>query len=787
MASPLKGEVVSQGSRVRSGPGTNFSIITTLTQGAVVDVLETQKDWVKIRYQTVEGFISAQLIEVKPLRPLNGYLIQQPDLLEVQLAADRIIPTNGLTSKAEIAVATTWNSYGGLMQALSELLTVPVSGLVAVLVAESSGRTFGPDGRMIIRFENHLFWRFWGEKNADVYNRHFAFDTSSPKNNWKGHQWRANDSAAWEAFHGTQAKEWDVLTFARTLDDTAALSSISMGAPQTMGFNFRRLGYESVQHMFDAFARSAHAQILALFDFVKGPSPTSTAIQALQNRDYLAFAGFYNGPANAATYEEIIRVRAAMYDRLIQTAVAAPPPQTDQRGPVAAPVAPTPAAPIAAPPTPVAAPPAPVAPTPAAPTAVTPAPQPVVVVQPPPAPPSNEDHVLIATTEGLNVRREPVADPSNVIERLRKNEPVTPLEPYEIVLDKIAKGEAGKQFIQIRTDEGRIGFAAAWLLTPADVLTKAAIDTYIDSIPDQYPIPATYDAFWAMQDTLGLPDPFNVLPAQIRTRHLLVNMQVNGFGPNSFAARNWRNWYSRIGGMHNGSDLIVETGTPLLAVADGIITTKWPFMGNRNEKTVTLWPFLPERFRDSKGRRMMSNILVAYGHMSNNTVRKELDVVKAGDIIGISGTPAGSTTNDHLHLEVHFLSGNIGYLNLRGLPPRKLLSQFKRDQPFSNQVPWNTLLFYSKRLIRYQQHQGKTIGYNGRPNYPTSQMLKDLGASHLDPLDEFSLAFFEYGIPVVWEKHGTEKWSKGAVPMDALMSRLSTFQPYQPYEAAFLP
>jgi len=31
--------------------------------------------------------------------------------------------------------------------------------------------------------------------------------------------------------------------------------------------------------------------------------------------------------------------------------------------------------------------------------------------------------------------------------------------------------------------------------------------------------------------------------------------------------------------MHNGHDFIIETGTPLLAVADGVIIKKWPFLG----------------------------------------------------------------------------------------------------------------------------------------------------------------------------------------------------------------
>jgi hypothetical protein len=97
-----------------------------------------------------------------------------------------------------------------------------------------------------------------------------------------------------------------------------------MGAPQIMGFNFRRIGYNSVQRMFDQFAHSAHVQLLALFDFVKSMNASSPAIQALHNRDYLAFAKLYNGTANAQTYADIIQRYVGFFDRLIQTASANP-------------------------------------------------------------------------------------------------------------------------------------------------------------------------------------------------------------------------------------------------------------------------------------------------------------------------------------------------------------------------------------------------------------------------------------------------------------------------------
>lgn len=761
----IKGEVTVQGLRVRSGPGTTFSVLTYLNRGTIVNVLERQTDWLKITIGAGVGYVAAQYVSLNVDQASVGFLIENTDLLELELPPEKQIPTDGLAGM-ELVVAQTWNDFGNLLSRVAELLAFPVSAAVAVLVAESSGRTFAADGRIIIRFENHIFYRQWGERHQDIFWRHFSFDTSSPRKNWKGHQWRPNPDSPWVSFHGSQKQEWDVLTFARALDDTAALSSISMGAPQIMGFNYKRIGYESVQHMFEQFARSAHAQLLAMFDVVKGPSATSPAIQALQNKDYLTFASAYNGSANAPTYAALIKERAEAFDRLIPTAFAVTPADTDLRGPVET---------AAPPPTDIPTPPAPAD----DPTNPTP-----VVVSPPPPPPQST--VLIATVEGLNVRREPEVKPGNVIERLSKNEPVTLLDPLDEALDKIGAGEAGGKFLSIRTDEGRVGYAAAWLLAPSDEsVTRRMADEYIDSIPDQFPIPDAYDAMRSMGDTIGLPDPFDVLPVQIRTRHKLVNMQVNGFGPNTFAARNWPRFYSRIGGMHNGYDFIVETGTPLLALGDGVIIKRWPFLADPKDRSLVLWCFLPERFRDSQGRRMMSNVLVAYGHMSSNTAKNDLDVVKAGEVIGISGTPGGSGTNDHLHMEIHLLSGNTAFRNLRRLSPRRLLQSYSRTQPYSNQVPWNPIWFFSKRVIRYLLHQGKTIGYGGQPAYPPLETLRLMGASHLPPLDEFTLTFFEYGIPVIWQNRG-RPWPDGVVTTNTLLDVLQAFESFEPYEGSFL-
>ena len=187
---------------------------------------------------------------------------------------------------------------------LSEELDIDPAVAVAVLTIESGGRGMGPDGRMIIRFENHIFYTYWGKSCPETFWQHFFFDSDRT---WQGHLWRPSPDEDWREFHGNQDAEWQVLEFACSLDDTAAKQSISMGAPQIMGFNHGMLGRASVQQMFDEFSQDEGAQIRGFFDFVRAGSSDSPRVRALQQQDFYAFAQLYNGTGQAGEYEGLMR------------------------------------------------------------------------------------------------------------------------------------------------------------------------------------------------------------------------------------------------------------------------------------------------------------------------------------------------------------------------------------------------------------------------------------------------------------------------------------------------
>jgi murein DD-endopeptidase MepM/ murein hydrolase activator NlpD len=276
-------------------------------------------------------------------------------------------------------------------------------------------------------------------------------------------------------------------------------------------------------------------------------------------------------------------------------------------------------------------------------------------------------------------------------------------------------------------------------------------------------IPQKVARFWDMRDPLGLPELFDVLPVHTAPPPDIETLEFSGFGPNSFAFENWPVYYDGTRGLHNGIDYIVPEGSPLIAVADGQIVP-FRFLADAAEESLALRPFLPDAYRAADGSRLLSNVIVAYGHLSGNpTARlvKPGDRVRSGQIIGTSGWPVytrddggveAQTNNAHLHLEVHLVTD--GQRNL------------------GSRTPFNPLLFWSPRWVALQ---ARLASRGGRAPYPTSgQPWGRLGF--------FSLGAFSYEPnSIVWDYEPARDapWPPGVYDLDALLDLVQTFGPYQ--------
>ena len=148
--------------------------------------------------------------------------------------------------------------------------------LHAFLDVETRGSGFDSQGRTIILFEPHVFYRnLSGDKRARAVREGLAYAK------W-GQAPYPKDS-------------YPRLLKAIAIDETAALKSASWGLGQIMGGNHIAAGYDTVQDMVTAFAADEENQLAAAVNFIKA----NHLDDELRRHDWAGFARGYNGPGYA--------------------------------------------------------------------------------------------------------------------------------------------------------------------------------------------------------------------------------------------------------------------------------------------------------------------------------------------------------------------------------------------------------------------------------------------------------------------------------------------------------
>lgn len=146
----------------------------------------------------------------------------------------------------------------------------------AVAELEAHGRSgFLPDGRPLLLFEAHQF----GE-------------LTTPKHRFD-HEYPTLSTGSWDrSLYQGGAREYDRLAQAMRLDRQAALMACSWGMFQIMGFNYRIVGYPSVDKFVAAMCRSEGDQLWAFVTFVQKRGGLEAA---LRRHNWAGFALRYNG------------------------------------------------------------------------------------------------------------------------------------------------------------------------------------------------------------------------------------------------------------------------------------------------------------------------------------------------------------------------------------------------------------------------------------------------------------------------------------------------------------
>ena len=97
-------------------------------------------------------------------------------------------------------------------------------------------------------------------------------------------------------------KEYDRLERARKINRNAADASASWGMFQIMGFNHKACGEKTVSGFVEAMCRSEIDQLLLSARFING---NKVMLDALQKKNWAAFAKAYNGPAYAQNQYDV--------------------------------------------------------------------------------------------------------------------------------------------------------------------------------------------------------------------------------------------------------------------------------------------------------------------------------------------------------------------------------------------------------------------------------------------------------------------------------------------------
>jgi hypothetical protein len=131
---------------------------------------------------------------------------------------------------------------------------------------------FLPDARPQILYEQHIFHRL----------TQGAFDQSHP-----------DISSSKPGNYGAAgAHQYDRLAAARSLNESAALQSASWGLGQTLGENYKLIGYQTPKEMVYQMYLSEDQQLAAMVQEIKA----SKVAGALAAHDWTTFARVYNGP-----------------------------------------------------------------------------------------------------------------------------------------------------------------------------------------------------------------------------------------------------------------------------------------------------------------------------------------------------------------------------------------------------------------------------------------------------------------------------------------------------------
>jgi len=181
--------------------------------------------------------------------------------------------------------------------------------LQTIMLTESSGSGFLPDGRCKILYERHIMWARLQTPDRDINPVPFA--TAHP--DLCGVEW--NPSAY---PYGTEAHQYDrlatVTAYAQNHDPAQVLSyqkaayeSCSWGVFQLLGEHYAAAGYADILPFVSAMQHDEQHQLDAVLQWMDG----NGLLAILRAKDWDGFARGYNGDGQVAVYSARLQANYA--------------------------------------------------------------------------------------------------------------------------------------------------------------------------------------------------------------------------------------------------------------------------------------------------------------------------------------------------------------------------------------------------------------------------------------------------------------------------------------------
>ncbi len=176
----------------------------------------------------------------------------------------------------------------------SDIVGCEPAMLQALCQKESPDGGFDPKGRLKILPEKHKIYRYLpAGKRSFAVRSGFAIPRRSPSKQYRGFGSYPRDAER------AGNLRWGFFNRAYELDQYAAMMGTSFGLGQMMGFNHKRVGYDTPAAMIKAFEEHEDNQLLASAIFIASDRQLK---QAFIHHDFQVIEHKYNGGGQGGRY-----------------------------------------------------------------------------------------------------------------------------------------------------------------------------------------------------------------------------------------------------------------------------------------------------------------------------------------------------------------------------------------------------------------------------------------------------------------------------------------------------